>query len=286
MSSKRPLEDAIVLEPCTKKQKIDIKEDEIEEFTMKCDIVQDYIKQEDINLQYNHSLIISNMYRIAIQTNKTLINHIKNFILQYSTLNELFKTEWSNKYKGTELLLNKSNLCFYTTECDTNQSCRTNKPFQNNKKSKIKIKFYRNDECCFQASFIGVHYFNIEKDGTKSDFYFKRIYNNSPFAPQQKQLLHMMCGMYRGAVNKIAYGLLECGGWTDPNVDSDDIDYGMGGFANQNVITIETDFTDVKNKKLSFFINDNDKAAFEYSLPYFDKHDQWYASVGFGSGES
>ena len=272
---KRKLEEQESTSPPLKQQKCDENnkeedDDIIEEYTMKCDIVQDYIREQETKQHDNHALILSNTYRNACKISQPLITEITKQILKYSVLSTLFQTKWcdNKEYKGNGIKLNKTKLSMYTSTCDINESCRCQDPFPNGKKSMIKFKYYRNDECCFTASFIGLH-----KKTTR-----RISYSTSPCAPDGY-------GMYQGPINKISYGLLECGAWIDPKIKINNLNYNDPSFGDQDIITLECDFRDNKNKKLLIYINECSK-PFEKRLPYFGDNDEWFAAVGFGSGES
>ena len=256
---------------------------------MKCEILNDEIESNYKKQLSDHSLITSHLFR----TNVNIINNnfkltlpdgIIKIITKYSAEKE-FETQWCNNHKGKNLYLNKNNLKVYTLMCDMNESCRVKDAFPNNTKTSVKLKFYRNDECAFCASFIGVHSKipsfgrgrgrSVKNDNNNSNIL--RYYNHSPLAPT------MDCEMYTGAINNISYGVLECGGVTKPYCFSElDFDDGLP-FRDESVIEICADFSDIKNKKI---VLKRGKDTYEIKLPYKSENDEWFAAVGFGSGES
>eukprot|EP00485_Elphidium_margaritaceum_P024943 CAMPEP_0202713630 /NCGR_PEP_ID=MMETSP1385-20130828/57130_1 /ASSEMBLY_ACC=CAM_ASM_000861 /TAXON_ID=933848 /ORGANISM="Elphidium margaritaceum" /LENGTH=301 /DNA_ID=CAMNT_0049374047 /DNA_START=31 /DNA_END=936 /DNA_ORIENTATION=- len=289
-ANKRALEDSEALLPPLKKPKLQLEtvpatklldEDQNDdnsaidvpsEYTIRCEIVHDDIDKADMaKLRDEHLLVLSNLYRTECETDQPLIEELQQHILQYSTFNPML---WSTEFKGRNLCLNASKRVLFATECDVNESCRSQEPFPKGKISRISFQYHRNDECCFQASFIGVHCVGMSR------FANRNMYSHSPLAPTTEGT------MYRGAINRISYGILECGGWVDPNTTGDDdIDYGVS-FSDGDVIVMEADFTNDKQKKLRFFLNDKEQPLMEKTLRYFGSEEMWYPAVGFGSGES
>ena len=260
---------------------------------MKCEILNDEIESNYKKQLSDNSLITSHLFRTNVNTISknfkllvTLPNGIIKIITKYSAEKE-FETQWCNNHKGKYLHLNKNNLKVYTLNCNINQSCRVKNAFPNNKKTSIKFKFYRNDKCKYCTSFIGVHskiasFGFVGRGRGRGRGSIENIlpyyYNHSPKAPTMSDGLLVL---YRGPINNISYGVMECGGVTKPGRWAHfDYDDGLK-FVDQSIIQICADFIDVKNKKI---VLKRDKDTYQIDLPCQSENDEWFAAVGFGSG--